>query len=296
MHGGGSGGGRGGGDGGGAGCHDGEGGTCGGVGGDGVHDVPASRELYVRPRALRAMAWRNTCDGQRTWRRPWEELRILRAMGTYREHGAVRRRCNMRWHRMCTCLSCDGRKVRWEGRWWWREVSAPAQPAPSVEDLDQDTPMRVGVDEVDSSTEGQTSVQGACTHAELAQACTFDAGSDGASGVQGAVRAAGGASFCTGGACAARAEANSPGAVRGEADTQSGHLGIGASQRTSRSDETIKTGLGGKQGDVHGRQTSVYGGVLHRAVRQMGGALSRTRVVADATVARARRLFFRDAG
>ena len=116
-------------------------------------------------------------------------------------------------------------------------------------------------------------------------ACTFDAGGDGASGVQGAVRAAGGAGFCTGRVCAARAEANSPGAVRGEADTQSGHLGIGASQRTSRSNETTKTGLEGEQGDVHGRRTSVYGGVLHRAVKQMGGTLSRTRVVADATVA-----------
>ena len=129
-------------------------------------------------------------------------------------------------------------------------------------------------------------------------ACTFDAGGDGASGVQGAVRAAGGARFCTGGACAARAEANSPGAVRGEADTQSGHLGIGASQRSSRSDETIKMDSQGEKGEVRGRmqRTRVYSSVLHRAVKKMDGALSTTRAVAYATVERARRLFFRDAG
>ena len=76
------------------------------------------------------------------------------------------------------------------------------------------------------------------------------------------------------------------------------YLGIGASQRSSRSDETIKTDLQGEQGDVHGRmqRTSVYSSVLHRAVKKMDGALSRTRAVADATVERARRLFFRDAG
>ena len=58
----------------------------------------------------------------------------------------------------------------------------------------------------------------------------------------------------------------------------------------------LKRVWGGGQGDVHGRRTSVYGSVLNRAVKQIDGTLSRTRAVADATVARARRLFFRDAG
>ena len=74
--------------------------------------------------------------------------------------------------------------------------------------------------------------------------------------------------------------------------------GIGASQGSSRSDETIKMDSQGEQGEVRGRmqRTSVYSSVLHRTVKRMDGALSVTRAVADATVERARRLFFRDAG
>ena len=126
------------------------------------------------------------------------------------------------------------------------------------------------------------------THAEIVSTSTLDADGDGAFGEQGATTAAGGAGFRAGGACDAGAVAGLPGAERGDASTLSVPLGIGASQRSSRSDETIKTDSPGEQGEVHGQmhRTGVYSSALRRVVKGVGGALSVTRAVADATVER----------
>ena len=142
-------------------------------------------------------------------------------------------------------------------------------------------------------------VQHACAQHECLQACTSEADSSGASIEQDVPRVAGGAGCRGGEACDAGAEASEPGA-EGRRFRQycRAALGIGGSQRSSRSDETIKTDSPGEQGEVHGQmqRTGVYSSALRRVVKGVGGALSVTRAVADATVERARRLFFRDAG
>ena len=159
-------------------------------------------------------------------------------------------------------------KVYRQGRWWWREVSAPARSAGRAHELVQDSPMQPWVEHV-SGTDGLTQhVQHAGAHGGLVRARTFDGSGDRACEAQAGARDARGAGFCKEGACAARGVAGSPSAER--APARSAHpvrrawgccvTEVFTVDCSDRNDFAWTGGLSGGGAEGEGFQTRYIGG------------------------------------
>ena len=185
-------------------------------------------------------------------------------------------------------------KVYRQGRWWWREVSAPARSAGRAHELVQDSPMQPWVEHV-SGTDGLTQhVQHAGAHGGLVRARTFDGSGDRACEAQAGARDVRGAGFCKEGACAAREVAGSPSAERAPARIPSVEPGVAVSRKSSQSTATTETILRDGHGAYQAEERRGKG--FRRVASGVSGVLRMTREAADAMVQRAKRFFFRDEG
>ena len=186
------------------------------------------------------------------------------------------------------------RRVRWHGKWWWREVSAPARSAQRAHELAQDSPMQPWIGHVGGAGGLTQHVQHACAQGGLVQAGTFDGSGRGACEAQGGMRGTGGAGLCKEGACAAWGVTGSPDAGRAPACTPCVGSGAAVSTTSSQVAATDETILRGGHGVCQAEERGESG--FRRAVLGVSGVLRTTREAASATVQRAKRIFFRDTG
>ena len=145
-------------------------------------------------------------------------------------------------------LSDMWQKVCRQGRWWWREVSAPARSAERAHELVQDSPMRPWVEQVSGNDGLAQHMQHARAQGGLVRARAYGGSRDRACEAQDGARDARCAGWCKEGACAARGVAGSPSAERAPARTPSVELGDAVSRTSSQSAVTNETILRDRHG------------------------------------------------